>query len=363
MIARSGLFLLCCVCFAPLRGLAGDPLIETAAAGNASTVGGIQTCYAKVAFRVIPAGAKEPTLEYAGEYWREPTLCRVRQRCSRGFSGQTIDALIAHGQQRVVTEQPGPTPNTFAAGVQIADQWKQLIRVDVWQLGLLVLPRLDSEAKPRLSVSEAVARMAVKKVTAEKGKTGKLTRLTLEENPGDTFTVWLDPSVNWLVRKVERNTDTQVELGGKMVRFRRRDECEANGFSEVAAGTFFPTGVRIRSFVNDKLSVVHEAEFSEVSVNRLKTSPLPTRLPIRAGMMVTDEIKGLRYTADAAGNPSGKAMVFRHAPDSLLPAAPNPNEQPPPGPLTHTSTWLLVLAGLLATATAVLIYRRRFSKG
>lgn len=363
MSARSGFVLLCCVGLVPLRGPAADPLLETAATGNASTLGGIQTCYAKVAFRVIPAGAKEPTIEYAAEYWREPTLCRVRQRCSRGFPGQTIEALIAQGQQRLVTEQPGPTPNTFAAGLQIADEAKSIIMTNAWRLALFALPRFDSEVKPQLSVSEAVARMTVKEVTTERGPAGKLTRVTLEEAPGDTFTVWLDPSVNWLVRKVERNTDTQAELGGKNVRYRRRDEYEVTGFSEVAPGTFFPTGVRNRGFVNGKLSVVHEADFSEVSVNRLKTSPLPIRLPIRAGMTVTDEIKGLRYTADASGNPSGKAMVLRYAPVPLLPAAPNPNEQPPPGPMTHTSTWLLVLAGLLATATAALIYRRRVSKG
>jgi hypothetical protein len=270
---------------------------------------------------------------------------------------------MTHGQQRVVTEQPGPTPDTFAAGVQIADDTKRLIWTDVWRLGLLVLPRLDSEAGLQLSVSESVARMTVKEVATEKGRAGKLTRLTLEDRPEDTFTAWLDPSVNWLVRKVERRTATTIELNGKKVTYRMRNEYEANGFSEVAPGNFFPTGVRMRSFVNDKLSVVHEAEFSEVSVNRLKTSPIPLHLPIRAGMTVTDEVKGLRYTADASGNPAGKSMVLREAPAPLLPVSPNPNEQPPPGALTHTSTWFLILAGLLATATAFLIYRRRFSKG
>jgi hypothetical protein len=75
-------------------GYAADPGLEVATAWNASSLGGIQTCYAKVALRIIPAGDAEPSLEYSSEYWR-------------GFPGQTIDAEIVQGRQRAITEQPG----------------------------------------------------------------------------------------------------------------------------------------------------------------------------------------------------------------------------------------------------------------
>lgn len=348
----SWLLVACCASATVATAAANDnPLLNEAVVGNASTVSVIQTLYAKVNFKVIPAGHQEPSLAYSAQYWREPGLVRVRDRCLQGRAGQLIEFLRTEGQQRAVTRLPRQQPNTFTIGLRIAKEWRPTILTDVWKLALMGIPPMDTEEKPPLPISEALRQMKLKRVTAESGPNGRLTRLTLADDD-DTYDVWLDPAVNWLVRKVVRQRDKSPREPGS------RSEYTIADFREVQPGIFFPTKMTLQYEVNGKHSVTHEAEFSDVKINQLHQPPFPLKLPLYGGMPATDEIAGTTYMVDADGKPTGKVKALRYAPAPVA-AMPDPNTQPGPSWLRHSSTWLIGLSLSCAAAAAFLAYRRR----
>ena len=329
-----------------------EAVLDAAVRGNTSTVASIQTLYAKAKVRVTPAGQTQPSSELVAQYWREPGLVRVREESAPGFREQTIEFVAEGGRQRAVIRQPGPEPGSFGVRMLIANEWRPTIQTDVWKLALLGLPRMDNEVQPTLQLAEAVQQLKVTGVGTESGPQGRLTRVSLADDVG-SCEVWLDPAVNWLCRKAVRRINRAAKQSAV------RQELTVADFAEVQPGVYFPTRVTMQGYLEDRHSVSREADFTDVAINTRRQPPFPVKLPVGVPMPVADEIQGTTYAVDAEGKPTGKVDVLRYAPPPVSAARSNPNEAPPPGWFSRTSTWLFGLSLMFGVAAAALIYRRR----
>ncbi|HEX4610590.1 MAG TPA: hypothetical protein VH092_20540, partial [Urbifossiella sp.] len=195
-------------------------------------------------------------------------------------------------------------------------------------------------------------------VTTEPGPKGPLTCIILDGEKASVYSIWLDPEVNWLVRKFVREVPGFKTAGGQEY-ISSRDEYEIEDFVEVRPAIYFPTKMTCKGYLKGEHSVTQEAEFTSVRVNDLKVPPFPMRLPTATGMVVADELTGTTYTSDADGNPAGKQSVLRHAPAVDGPVRPDPTAAPESSIWYQSSTWFIALAMCFALGAAALVYRRR----
>lgn len=339
----------------PRVGRCDDALLHQAAKGNASSLESIRTIYAKVDLKVTPAGWQTPSLAFSSQFWKEPGVVRVRQNSYIGRTGQVLDYLATEGVQRTVTRLPGQQPNTFAVSLLIAKEHRPTILTDVFKLALLGLPPAGSEEKPAMTIAEAAKQLRFKGSSRERGPNGQLVRLTFDDDVS-TYDAWLDPNVNWLIRRVIRRLPATGNIR------KRTTEYIIADFAEVQPGVFFPTKMTMNSAVAGKHSVTYEAIFTEVSINTLRQPPFPMKLPLYKGIRATDEIAGTKYLVDAEGKQTGKADVIRYAPLPVAPATADPNTARDWSWLTRPSTYLIGAAVGFGVVASVIAYRRRRSQ-
>ncbi|WP_143392848.1 hypothetical protein [Fimbriiglobus ruber] len=337
---------------------AQDDKVAVAIAGNSASIGSISTLYTKVSFKIFPAGDTDPNFICTAEYWREPGLIRCTEQGIKGTDTQ-IEYLVEKGEQRVLYKRPGPQPGSYALNGVVASEWRPSIRTDAWRLGLCGLPTFDSDAKPLLTVAQALQKFKFKGATSERLQKRPVVHLTFIEPVAETTTdgiiydLWLDPSVNWMICKALVCFDVPDK------KFRTKNEYLIDSFTEVIPGQFFPSKMTMRCEVNGNHFVTQVAEFTDTKLNTIKRCPFSVALNAPAATPFQDEIRGTVYVLGKDGKPGGKPMPLQAAaPATTVGTTPLPTTSPP----TPTSRIAIVLMGsavLLTLAAAVVAYRRR----
>jgi hypothetical protein len=332
--------------------VANDPMLNEAIAGNEQSLGSIRSLFAKVEFSILPANQSTPSLAYTADYWRAHDLIRVKQRCVAGGNmiGQLIDYDCRQGIQRAITSYPGSSPNTVEVGMTITPATTKLILTDCWQLALFFVPQADSDERQMRTFSDACRTMTIKKASKSNDYSIKGVRVQLNDVDGSTYDVWIDSSVNWLIRKVVRQASGTSNY---------RVEYEAADYKEFQPGIFFPTKTEIRGYLNGSLEYTKKVAFSEIKINELDRSPIQLALPFRSGMPVKDDIKGLTYEVDSAGHPIGRSQPIRHAPPTVP-------EKAPPSIVFDTiadrsiSFWIAIFSVILLFTALVIQVRSKW---
>ncbi|MFO0810063.1 MAG: hypothetical protein U0746_15690 [Gemmataceae bacterium] len=331
---RRVAFLLIGTCsVAPTYGI--DPgLLDEVLAGHESSVAAIHKLYAKAN---VTQTSQFGTGTVSAECWKSGPDIRLREHLKPGC---VIDCLIRGGKQSIVGTADAADGRPADASMRVATRHEKAVQSDLWQYALMVLPTLKKKPPaPVLTFPEAVkarSPSAVKKVTLDSVPT-VYAAMTGENGP-DRDEIWLDPAVNWLIRKVVRVTEHW------------KYEYAVTDFTEHAPGLYFPAKVRLVLRYRNHRPLEESVTFTAVSINRPDTPSMPP-LPIPSkGVQVVDEVAGTIYTADSAGRPVKTIGPLRYGKNRPLPK-PDPNA---PRPDDGYST---ILAGALAaTVVAALAY-------
>lgn len=137
-------------------------------------------------------------------------------------------------------------------------------------------------------------------------------------NPGARLELWLDPKVNYLVRKTI-TFPAANEKSGKNIKW----EHEVIEFNEAAKGVFIPIVIQHRCYHHDQLHSVVRTRITDLKVNH-NMPATALRIPGIAGMECSDMTRDVKYKVDADGRQVGPAVS-----EKVPEINPKPSDAPP----------------------------------
>ena len=328
-------------------GVLGADDVDVVRAGNKSALESIRSFSCRVTLQSpvsqIP-GAEMSTADYwqSGESWR-----------IRSVAGSQIADSIRHDFMRKSLKtsagRDGSKRTVFT--IDRVDIERPSSRLDPTGHGLL---RLFGPKIRRLTLEELLDEgFMLREVSHEKYLDHDCIVLAFSMKADDggkaEFTLWFDPAVNYLARKLTGNFSSRSANSPKV-----RRESEVVRFKEPSPGIFFPEQAETK-FYNDDKVVQHDiVTFSDIRVNQ----PLPAKifeLAIPPNSTVIDKVQGKEYAVDSAGK-----VVGTERPVSTIPPIPAGTHQTPTSEEpTSVIRWLLYALILLFAVSAGIWYVRR----
>jgi hypothetical protein len=164
--------------------------------------------------------------------------------------------------------------------------------------------------------------------------------------PSSTCTIYLDPAVNYMMRKTRSENDNEKGYHSSL---------EVKRFREAALGIYFPEEVVIKRRERGQDKADETFVFRNVVVNR----PIPStvfELKFRSGIHVRDRIEGTKYRINEAGSPIGPK-------EQLVPVVTVLPGVEPQTPTRHepraSGWWILPSSATLLCLAGTLWYVRR----
>jgi hypothetical protein len=260
---------------------------------HAAACASIRACSCKTEVVQDSSSRGGPVVKMESDYLRSGDAVRVRLREDRGASDIVYrDSIIRsfsqskrpNGQIHKVTDYPH-------------------LNGDPWSGGLLVLP-IPNEAT--FVSLPGLVKIASKTSKPERRADGGASFVCLDlkfkagpkvhEKDWD-MTLWFDPVVKYLVRRV-----TLESAGAKV----RRD-LRVLKFEEPASGVFFPVHAEIQVTRDGKPAYQETTTTTALRVNQ----PVPKDafdLTFPAGVVVIDSIRNVTYWSDGKGGSAGPAL-------------------------------------------------------
>lgn len=338
-----------------LSALAAGPeeVSTIAAAANRSSLETIHSYYADVQHTRKGKGIAEYTL--SARYWRTPTTVRATEQT---LPGVVTEVGVKDGKQHIFTLQNGKLPDAHdnTIGLTVGQRNRRAIDSDPWEAGLFVLP-VGLTTKPPLAVyslDEAARKGIVKESGWVKEGGRRLARLLIDcEGGARTYEVWVDPGVNWMIRKC---IQTMRDKGAPAWRIEHR----VDEFRELKPSIFVPIlSSATLEFRGDKVMET-KTEVSNVRVN--EPLPLETPIPIpKSGVRAFDETAGTLYTIGKDGARVGPALPVK---SDYIPAAGETRSEDPLAP-TPTRFWLArgaLIAAVVLLIVGLVLRRRRVTR-
>jgi hypothetical protein len=312
------------VLFLVPRANAGDKADVRAlvSQGNRAALEAIQTYYAQVECSTRAPDGKVSEV-HRGEYWRDQDTVRVRQ-----VEGDSlVDTLVGKEITRTLITARGPRGQAGYQGSIAAKEGLHTL-VDAWYCGLCklsvdFLPLYDLLNRPWDRINESAVRQDGLEIYHVEFTRGSY-----------RLEVWVDPAVNYLVRKAVAHSPGF------------REESTVLHFREVEPALFLPERIEHRFILDGKLSHTVTTLLQGIKVNH----PLPSelfRLRFPAGTFVVDSVQGLSYVVDENEQPVGQPRKMEQGIGPMSPAARTPTVEEPNSSLQW---WIL---GLLIPPTLV----------
>jgi RNA polymerase sigma factor (sigma-70 family) len=325
-------------------------LLSEAVAGNTKFIESIRTLYARFSI-VSPGYDQDPDGCHAsGQYWREPGYLRIKEESVTRMRHETgtqnylerRDFELRGNEQSTVRARFDEKSKKWVGHLNIEKASNRPGATDVWYWALM--PIDSSDYRESMPIAEAVKQLRVNKVTSESSARGRLTHLELVDDSARNrvINVWLDPSENWLVRRLKSEDKTPSVYGDRFSVDESVDE-----FAEVSTGVFFPKKATRRFYRNEKPMAKTVFEFSDVKINSLSDCLFPKQLPITDGMHATNVVRG-DHIVDANGNPKVPLSEIAHNP-----IVPPPTYQLPKPPSSNSATYWI--GGLFLTISVALV--------
>jgi hypothetical protein len=333
----------------------GDTLLEFALSAHRSSVQSIRQLSCKVEWHYHGGYLDSvPPNDYTrtGRYWRSGDKVRAIRDAVDGTTHDVFsDASV------LKTLEVNKTKRTV--GGSIAPSYSMdITQCDAYALGLFHVPLPNTiRSVPLDGLVRQVTVVGTKRREIDGGEHVLLSFNSAGGNPKGPNLKWkgviyLDATVNYLVRRATLETDSEK---GKFLRDYRIAD-----FKEVAPSVFFPTKAIYEVSVNGKVRVTATTTISELVANQ----PLPANVfafRFIEGMVVSDSIRGASYMVDAEGNrisPETRyAQKVAFGPSVNLPALKEglPTTDEP----TSWTAWLPYLFGcVFVVAASFWVYSR-----
>jgi hypothetical protein len=290
-------------------------------------------------------------LPRSGEYWRSGDTVRTRYTTD----SSTEDYLRRDGLETTVTNFRKADGRKDASGsVQHLFLHRRTLGFcDVWYLSMLSF----DFGEPAVTLADFLEQPRIKLRGAEQD--GGLFAVRMTNERGEEIDVWLDPAVNYLVRKkvVSSTSKDGTKLQG---------ETEVESFVEPAPGIFFPSRVTVRHTTNGKLADQSTYEFSAIRINQ----PLPAdafQVKYVNGMLFLNYVQNKVYHVDEGGRflkasrfhlskrpPRGDTTRNGSDADSDSPGQATEEE-----PSSSAARWILLASAVTLVTAGVLWFMRR----
>ncbi len=325
----------------------GEPTADEIRTGNAASQAAVATFQARVDITIrfnpsqVPSSlAGRPlTDKYVIDYARAGDKERMKELegplgvldIVRDFASNKGSLFVPKGDKTSMNTGILDEENHFAETLHL------------WQWALFELPW----CKQPLSGLLGKAQLTAVKSTTDGGRA--LVYLDVRDPEGRRYEVWVDPGVNYLVRKLVGH---RTLPNGS----RARMEEEVVSFREVKPGLFVPERLAHSLSFDGKWFEKGEAALSNIRVN----GPLPEgyfALKFPPGTMVSDHERGIGYRVGPGGQPTGVAPVAPAPPLAQV------GTQTPLTADERRWHWyhiaLIACAALLALGVAGMVWRRR----
>jgi hypothetical protein len=208
------------------------------------------------------------------QYWRTPNSVRVVEQTGQGT---TTDIKILSNSQYVATLRNGVLPgkNEKQFGVAIISANRRAIETDPYELGLFVLPLglSTKPSKPIFTLNEAYRSGTVQASGWTEIDNRKLYRICIDCELGQrSYEVWIDPSVNWLIRKCSQTMRENGKITWNI-------EYAIEEFAELKPSVFVPVRSKsVHIFRGERVAETSN-QFRNVRVNQSlpdqPASPIP----------------------------------------------------------------------------------------
>lgn len=300
----QGAFLALMICTSPLRGDLAREDLRTRNAASQAAIATIQL-HAEVTIQYdlsqLPEDLKgsSPTARYTFDYSRSGNKERRQELSGSSMGVRDIiqDFDNKRGSMFTPKGDADNAPSVNSGFIAAAHRMPVLE-----PLGELVLFELPWCKKPLHRLLDQGQVNKIKSVT-EGGRT--LVYIDVRDEQDRHYEIWVDPSVNHLVRKFVAQWSLK---DGTDARY----EGEALSFQEVKPGVFFPDRLVNSTFRNGSWIAKVEASLTNLRVNEA----LPSKLFQHAfppGTRVADEQRGISYFVGNRGQPT-KTTPYQPAP-------------------------------------------------
>jgi hypothetical protein len=216
--------------------------------------------------------------------------------------------------------------------------------LQIWQWTLFELP----ECKQTLSQLLAEGEVKSQRRIADVGHA--LIFLSIRDSKGRRYEIWVDPSANYLIRKLICHTSkpkAEIRIEGEVV-----------SFQEVKPGVFFPARLVHSIISNGTWLEKAEATLTEIRINEsMPEGQFQHTLPV--GTWVTDNERGTWHTIGPDGQPTKSVPIAPSSPPIPLGTG---------SPLTaedHGWPWhrfvLICSVIIFSVALGAIIWKRRKS--
>lgn len=259
---------------------AGDLLTDSCNSHQA-TIESIRTFHCRVSFSFERPQPWGNTM--TGEYWRIGSTFR----CKSNRGSAVTDSSNRDGVTTSFTVDSKQSGDKGRDGHITNKDMPYLC--DAWSYGLLSLFGGD---RFRVSLKELIGSAgATSSARHAEKENRRMVRIEISTSRAD-LEVWLDPSVNYLVRHLKGTMKGAVKLEG---------EFTVESFQEVNPGVFFPAKVTYTGFKGkDREKTGWVAVFSGIEINQpLADKALDIRFP--PGLLVHDDIRNGVFRTNAAG--------------------------------------------------------------
>jgi len=333
-------------------------LVKQARDGNRAAIAAIRTLECRFSHEVIsearPAADTPGNWLPCGQFWRDGSAARTAAfwqappREFTTFNGTEFATIRGNRYLAISYHHRGKGPPEM--GLWTCEQDYFHIG-NVWNFCLFTHYYSWSKKLEYLTLDEILKRPhEIWQAGWDTDDGRKLLRVELAL-PTARLGFWLDPSLNFLIRKA---VFTMWETG-----FRR--EYHVRDVARSADGAVLP--VRVDQFVFERGQLQHSIKMtlSGVTINQ----PLPhniLRIPQITGWPCTDWDRRVTYVADADGDPAGPEQPIPEARDPPPPPlvtaelnTPSPDAQSP----RAKSKWIMILTAAGVTAGSVSYFRAR----
>lgn len=269
----------------------------------------LRTCSCRMEFRSTLAEPNSAAKidSFTSYFWYSPPTLR----CKVHHHGTTTDYIWSESIKQAVTQVAGAK----RANATRSRSNQHIPRGDAFIRGLLILqvPGTSDCVPFEQFLARSKKGAEAKKVHLDSKEMIRV-RAKFHEPDSEQWSVelWFDPSVNYLVRKKRYTSQDNYVL-----------EDEVPEFQESGGGVFFPKKATGRSGSGGVFHHEHETTFSEIKLNHKLPDGI-FKLQYPDGVYLRDNIRGVRYKVDSAGNRKSPEEVLTSK--KVAPPPPAPQE-------------------------------------
>jgi hypothetical protein len=337
----AGLLLL--VSSAPVHGQ--EDVARQAVAANKASIEMIRTLYAEVE---IGAPSKDEKPWWTGRYWRENNVVRIQET----LPDRIVDVLYKDGHVSSISTLKNVNVQPSTITMIIGDRNRRCVETDAWEACFFTLP-VTVNGTPSLTFYSLEEAIQAGQITLQRWENGKprLAHIGIELQSGKRkYHVWIDPAVNWLIRKCTHET---FNADGKPM---FRIEHEVEEFAEAKPTIYVPVLTKTTIRFKNGPAMHRVTRLDNLLINEPLPPIVPWPIPENGGR-VLDEVNGTIYSVDRTGKKVGREQTWGG--DYSPPSPPARDPLAKSNATFFFGVSLVGIAGVLVLGGYIVLVRRK----